>query len=81
MRDCRASDILKERLRPNTSPVNFEEQITQLCQELIACKSEVKAVELARLVQSLMHTRIEDLRSNLVTLPPTGPTGIDKQTA
>lgn len=61
--------------------MNFEEQINQLCTEAIACKSEEKAVELARRMQSLVHARIEELRSNLVTLPPVGPTGLEKQSA
>lgn len=61
--------------------MNFDEQIVKLCEELIACKSEARAVELARLMQELMHARIEELRSNLITLPPLGPTRIDKEVA
>jgi hypothetical protein len=61
--------------------VNFEEQIIQLCEEVIACKSEEQAIELTRRIRSLMHTRIEELRGKLITLPPIGPTGIDKQSA
>ena len=61
--------------------VNFEEQIIALCEEVITCKSEEQAIELVRRMQSLMHTRIEELRGKLITLPPIGPTGIDKQSA
>lgn len=61
--------------------MNFEEQIAQLCEEAIACKSEEQAVELVRRLQALMHTRIEQLRGNLINLPPIGPTSIEKQSA
>jgi hypothetical protein len=61
--------------------MNFDEQIMCLCQEAIACKCEADAVELARRMQALMHGRIEELRGNLITLPPIGPTGIEKETA
>lgn len=61
--------------------MNFEEQITQLCEEVIACESEEQAVELVRRLQVLMHTRIEQLRENLMNLPPIGPTSIEKQSA
>ncbi len=81
MRECRVSDIVAPAHFYHDFPVKFEEQISALCQEVIACKSEEQAIELARRIQSLMHARIEELRGNLITLPPIGPTGIDKQSA
>ena len=48
----------------------------KLCKEAIACESEKRAVELAREMQALMHKRVENLRQNLITLPPLGPTNM-----
>ena len=77
----RVSDILLEVLRFNDSPVTFEEHIRKLCADVAACNSGDEAVELIRTVQALIHTRIEALRSNLITVPPIGPTQIEKEAA
>jgi hypothetical protein len=61
--------------------MTFEQQINCLCEKAVACKSEEEAVEIARQMQALMHNRIEELRSNLITLPPVGPINIRKQSA
>ncbi len=61
--------------------MTFEQQITKLCSEAIACKSEEEAVELVREIQTLMHKRIEELRGNLITLPPLGPTNVGDKIA
>ena len=61
--------------------MTFEQQINRLSQQDVACKSEEEAVDIARQMQELMHNRIEELRSNLITLPPVGPINIRKQSA
>jgi hypothetical protein len=45
--------------------MNFEERIKTLCEEAIACKCEEDAVAVARQIQLLMHSRIEELRANI----------------
>ncbi len=61
--------------------MTFEQQIMKLCEEAVACKSEQRAIELAREMQALMHSRIEELRVHLITLPPLGPTNIGEKSA
>jgi hypothetical protein len=58
--------------------VTFEEQITSLCEEAAACKSEEVAVELARRAQNLMRARVNELRGNLITLQRVARTEILK---
>ena len=53
--------------------MDFENQILQLCQEIIACQSEEESVKLTRRMQELLHRRIEELRSNVSTLPLVSP--------
>lgn len=50
--------------------MNFEQEILRLCEEAVACKSEVGGAELARQAQAMMHARIEGLRGNLSAMPP-----------
>jgi hypothetical protein len=59
--------------------MTFEEQIKKLCEEVVACESEKKAIELAREMRGFMHKRIEELREHLITLPPLGPTNIGER--
>ena len=56
--------------------MTFEQQILSLCEEAVACESEEEAMEIARHIQALLHARIEELRGNLISLPPVGPAGI-----
>jgi hypothetical protein len=56
--------------------MTFEQQIHELCQEAIACQSEEDAVSVAKRIQVLMHARIEELRSNISSLPLLGDTAL-----
>jgi hypothetical protein len=58
----------------------FEKQITNLCEEAAACKSETEAIELAQRARNLMHARVDELRSNLNTLQQVAPNEIIKPT-
>jgi hypothetical protein len=61
--------------------MTFEQRMGKLCKDAVASESEQEAVEILRQMQELMHNRIEELRGNLITLPPVGPTTIRKQSA
>lgn len=54
---------------PASYYMNFEQEILRLCEEAVACKSELGGAELARQAQALMHARIEGLRGNLTAMP------------
>ena len=61
--------------------MTFEEQLSQLALSAVDCKSEQEAVEIARQIRELLHARIEELRSNLMTIPTVGPIAIRKESA
>ena len=48
--------------------LRFEERIRQLCKQVVACKTEAEAEELAQQLKALLHDRIEQLRGNLGNL-------------
>ena len=45
-------------------PMNFEEQIRELCQRVVACESDEEATELSRQMKALLHGKIEELRGD-----------------
>jgi hypothetical protein len=52
--------------------MTFEQCITKLCEEAIACENEKEAIAVARRIQVLMHARTAELRGNLNNLPLLG---------
>lgn len=47
----------------------FHTRILELCEELLACESEQRQVELAREMRTLVHERVEQIRGHLIILP------------
>lgn len=47
----------------------FEARILELCEELRACESVERQIELAREMRILIHERTEKLRGNLIPFP------------
>ena len=45
-------------------PMNFEEQIREVCQRFVACESDEEAAELSRQMKALLHGKIEELRGD-----------------
>jgi hypothetical protein len=41
----------------------LDQQIKEVCQQVISCESDEKAVELLRRLQGLLHQKIEELRA------------------
>jgi hypothetical protein len=58
---------------PSTLP--FDVRVRELCQQLIECKTQSEAAELAHQLQTLIHERIEELRGYLATLVIAGVLG------
>ena len=58
--------------------MTFEEQVRKMCEDAVACESEHEAIEIIRKLRAMVHSRIENTRSNLITLPPIGLAGIEK---
>jgi hypothetical protein len=56
--------------------MTFEQQILKLSEEAVTCGSDEEAIQLTQRLQVLMHSRVEEVRGNLITLQPIGPTGI-----
>jgi hypothetical protein len=52
--------------------MTFKNQIKKLAAKAIACTSEEEAVEKVQRMQVLMHTRVEEVRNNLITLSALG---------
>jgi hypothetical protein len=57
-------------------PMNFEEQIRELCQRVVACESEEEAAELSRQMRALLHRKIEELRGDWSRLSQRTPASV-----
>jgi hypothetical protein len=45
------------------SAMYLDQQIKEVCQQVISCESDEKAVELLRRLQGLLHQKVEELRA------------------
>jgi hypothetical protein len=50
---------------------SFESRVKDLCKKLLACQTELEAIELNRELRILIHERIEQIRGNLIPFPET----------
>jgi hypothetical protein len=57
-------------------PMDFEEQIRELCQRVVACESEEEAAELSRQMKALLHGKIEELRGDWSRLSQRTPASV-----
>ena len=60
-------------------PMNFEEQIRELCQRVVACESDEEAAELSCQMKALLHGKIEELRGDWSRLSQRTPARIVEQ--
>jgi len=60
-------------------PMNFEEQIREVCQRFVACESDEEAAELSRQMKAFLHGKIEELRGDWSRLSQRTPARIVEQ--